>query len=225
MATVSAVQEKIKIEDIKDGVVVLKDKSIRAVLMCSSINFALKSNEEQTALIYAFQGFLNSLDFPIQILIISRKFDISQYVAQLEEKQKIQQNELLRILTSEYIDFIKGLTELTNVITESFYLAVPFAQIEAKNISLVQKLSSVVGIGTKTVTEEQKTFEELKAQLWQRVNFVITGLESFGIKSVPLNTEELVELYYRLYNPEAKEKPPLIAELKQEKPLTSKPNL
>jgi len=211
MPVAPSVQDKIDIDDIKDGVVILKDKSIRAVLMCTSVNFALKSTEEQDALTFAFQGFLNSLDFPIQILVVSRKFDITEYITGLEQKQKEQENELLRILTSEYIDFIKGLTELTNIITESFYIVVPFAEIEAKDMGVVQKIGSAFGIGKKSAAEEKKTFEELKAQLWQRVSFVSSGLEGLGIKSVPLNTEELIELYYKLYNPEAKEKPPTLS--------------
>jgi len=206
--TAPSVQDKIDIEDIKDGVVILKDKSIRAVLMCASINFALKSIEEQDALTFAFQGFLNSLDFPIQILVVSRKFDITEYINGLEQKQKEQENELLRILTSEYIDFIKGLTELTNIISESFYIVVPFAEIEAKDVGVVQKIGSAFGIGKKSTAEEKKTFEELKTQLWQRLSFVSAGLEGLSIKSVPLNSEELIELYYKLYNPEAKERPP-----------------
>lgn len=211
MPVAPSVQDKIDINDIKDGVVILKDKSIRAVLMCTSVNFALKSTDEQDALTFAFQGFLNSLDFPVQILVVSRKFDITEYITGLEQKQKEQENELLRILTSEYIDFIKGLTELANIITESFYVVIPFAQIEAKDIGVVKKISSAIGIGKKSAAEEQKTFDELKAQLWQRLSFVSSGLEGLGIKSVPLNTEELIELYYKLYNPEAKEKPPTLS--------------
>lgn len=207
-AIIPSVQEKIDIENIKDGVVILKDGSIRAVLMTSSINFALKSTEEQDALTFHFQGFLNSLDFPIQILVVSRKFDITSYLEVLEQKKKEQSSELLRIQTAEYIDFIKGLTDLANIITESFYVAVPLAPIEKKDSGVLGTIKALIGT-KKTTSEEKKSFEELKTQLWQRIGYVSSGLESIGVRSSILNTNELIELFYRLYNPEAKEKPSL----------------
>lgn len=209
MPTAPSIQEKIDIKDIKDGVVILKDDGLRAIIMTASVNFALKSTEEQDALTFHFQGFLNSLDFPIQILVISRKFDITSYLEILEQKQKEQTSELLRIQTSEYIDFIKGLTDLANIVTESFYVVVPLAPIESKKIGITEKLKSLIG-QKKTAAEEKQTFEELKTQLWQRVSYVSSGLEGIGVRSTILNTEELIELYYRLYNPEAKEKPSLV---------------
>ena len=202
-----SIQEKISIEDIKEGVVILKDGGLRAILMTSSINFALKSTEEQDALTYHYQGFLNSLDFPIQILINSRKFNISGYVTLLEQKQKEQENELLRIQTTEYIDFIKGLTELANIMTESFYVVVPFAPIEKKEMGLLDKFSSILTFKKQMAFKTDQNFEQLKSQLWQRINYISSGLEGLGLRVAPLNTEELVELYYSLYNPEAKEKP------------------
>lgn len=207
-AIIPSVQEKIDIENIKDGVVILKDGSLRAVLMTSSVNFALKSIEEQDALTFHFQGFLNSLDFPIQILVVSRKFDITSYLEVLEQKKKEQTSELLRIQTAEYIDFIKGLTDLANIITESFYVVVPLAPIEKKDSGVLGTIKALIGT-KKTTSEEKKSFEELKTQLWQRIGYVSSGLESIGVRSSILNTNELIELFYRLYNPEAKEKPSL----------------
>lgn len=206
MPIAPSVQEKIDIQDIKDGVVILKNGDLRAVLMTSSVNFALKSSEEQDALTIHFQGFLNSLDFPIQILIVSRKFEITSYLEVLEQKQKEQTSELLRIQTAEYIDFMKGLTDLANIITESFYVIVPLSPIEKKDSGVLETIKSLIG-SKKSSSEEKKTFEELKTQLWQRISYVASGLENLGVRSAILNTDELVELYYRLYNPEAKEKP------------------
>lgn len=205
-----SIQEKIEIEDIKDGVIILNDGGLRAVLMTSSINFVLKSTEEQDALTYHYQGFLNSLDFPIQILITSRKFNISNYIILLEQKQKEQENELLRIQTTEYIDFIRGLTELANIMTDSFYVVIPFAPIEKKEMGLLDKFSSILTFKKQTAIKTGLDFEQLKSQLWQRVTYISSGLEGLGLRTVPLNTEELIELYYSLYNPEAKEKPKLI---------------
>ncbi len=202
MPTAPSVQEKIDIADIKDGVVILKDKTLRAVLMTSSVNFALKSTEEQDALTFHFQGFL------IQILVTSRKFDITSYLEILDQKKKEQTSELLRIQTSEYIDFIRSLTDLANIITESFYVVVPLAPIESRETGILGKFKEILG-QKKTTSEEKQSFEELKTQLWQRVGYVSSGLENIGVRSSILNTNELIELYYRLYNPEAKEKPSL----------------
>ncbi|PIQ74172.1 MAG: hypothetical protein COY11_02590 [Candidatus Portnoybacteria bacterium CG_4_10_14_0_2_um_filter_44_20] len=201
---ISSIQEKIEIDDIRDGVIFLKDGGIRAVLMTSSVNFALKSVEEQDALIYHFREFLNSLDFPIQILIVSRKFNISGYLEILEQKQKEQENELMRIQASEYIDFIRGLTELANIVTESFYIVIPFAQVEAKQLTPLEKITIATGFKRSSTSDRKKTFEELKTQLWQRINYVLSGLEGFGLRATVLNNEELIELFYHLYNPEAK---------------------
>ena len=205
MPTTASVQAKIEIEDIKDGVVLLKNNSLRAVLMTTSINFALKSTEEQEAITYRYQEVLNSLDFPVQIVIVSRKFNVTEYLNFLEQKQKEQGNELLRIQITEYIDFIRGLTELANIMTQSFYVVVPFALIEKKETGLLEKVSAVFTSSSSSVKTED--FEQLKTQLWQRVSYLSAGLEGLGIKTAPLNNEELIELYYGLYNPEAKEKP------------------
>jgi hypothetical protein len=204
--TTPSVQDKIDIAEIKDGIIVLKDGGLRAVLAVSSINFALKSVEEQDSITFQYQGFLNSLDFPVQIMISSRKFDISNYINTLTQKQKEQENELLRIQISEYISFIKSMTELANIITESFYAIVPLAPIESQKMGVLDKISSLIGTSKKTAEQEKQSFEELKTQLWQRISYVIGGLESLGLRAVPLNNEELVELYYKMYNPEAKEK-------------------
>jgi len=203
---ISSIQEKIEIDDIRDGVIFLKDGGIRAVLMASSVNFALKSVEEQDALIYHFREFLNSLDFPIQILIVSRKFNISGYLEILEQKQKEQENDLMRIQASEYIDFIRGLTELANIVTESFYIVIPFAQVEAKQLTPLEKITIATGFKRSSTSDRKKTFEELKTQLWQRINYVLSGLEGFGLRATVFNNEELIELFYHLYNPEAKKR-------------------
>jgi len=210
-ANISSIQDKIEIEDIKDSVVILKDGGLRAVLMTSSVNFALKSTDEQDALTFHFREFLNSLDFPVQILVTSRKFDISGYLELLEQKQREQENELMRIQATEYIDFIKGLTELTNIVTESFYIVIPFAQIETRQLTPFEKITIATGFKKTSAGEQKKSFEEMKTQLWQRVNYVLSGLEGFGIRAAALNDEELIELFYHLYNPEAKERMPVTA--------------
>lgn len=201
----ASIQKHIQIKEIKDNVIVLKNKGIRAVLMATSLNFDLKSTEEQDAIIYKYQDFLNSIDFPVQIMISSRKFDVEPYIKSLNQKQIAQENELLKIQTMEYIDFIKGLTEITNIMTESFYVIIPYSPFAAKKEGVFS--SFLKGGGPKQ--EKEMEFIELKNNLWQRVEFVATGLRGMGIKTAPLETNELIELFYKLYNPNAKEEPEL----------------
>jgi type IV secretory pathway VirB4 component len=198
-----AVQQKIDIEDVQEGIIILKDGSLRAILMTSSVNFSLKSTEEQDAIIYKYQGFLNSLDFPIQIVAVSRNLDISDYLAIIEQKKKEQSNELLKIQISEYQDFVKNLVQVGNIINQSFYVVVPLSLIEKKKAGMMERL----GIKTQTSKTENKTLDELKTQLWQRVEYVSSGLSGLGVKITPLNTEEVSQLFYRLYNMGTKDNP------------------
>lgn len=198
------VQQKIVIEEIKEGVAILKGGDMRGVLMASSINFSLKSNDEQEALIMKYQTFLNSLDFPIQVLMISRHLNIDTYLATMEQKKKEQTNELLKIQTAEYLDFIRNMVQVGNIMDQSFYVIVPLARVEKKEANLVEKL----GLFQKPKSKEEvKSFDDLKSQLWQRLEYVVSGLSGLGIKSAPLNTEELTHLFYRLYNMGTKDMP------------------
>jgi type IV secretory pathway VirB4 component len=193
-------QEFVDIAEIKDGVVVLKNNSLRAVLMVSSINFDLKSTQEQEAIVAAYQGFLNSLDFPIQILISTRKLDIDPYLNLLAEKERIQPNDLLRFQISEYRAFVKNLVDVSNIMSKFFYIIVPFALTEAKKGSFLEKLKIALNPKQAKIEREME-FESYKTQLWQRVDHIIAGLSGTGIKITPLGTEELIELYYNAYNP------------------------
>lgn len=199
----ASVQKHLDIKDIREDMVILKDGGYRAILITNSINFDLKSEDERIAVIEKFQDFLNALDFPVQILIVSRRFDLGEYIEKLQTKQREQENELLRMQTSEYINFIQSLTDLSNIMTESFYLVVPYNPSALKKIGFLKKLPF---FGNDREEEpEQKSTEEIKTNLWQRVEYVATTLRSCGIKSAPLKTNELIELFYKLYNPSAKE--------------------
>jgi len=201
----ASIKTKIPIAEIKDNVVLMKDGSLRGVLMTNSLNFALKSTEEQDAITYRYQDFLNSLDFPLQILVVTRKFDVSDYLEMLEKKRNEQENELLKIQVSEYIDFIKGLTQMVNIMTTYFYLIVPFSQSEEqKAAGLGAQIKSLITGPDKQ--KQKQTYEEMRAGLWQRVEFIASSLSATGLKTVPLNNDELLELYYKMYNPDAKEK-------------------
>ncbi len=216
----ASVQQKIYIDDIQDGVVLLKGGELRAVLITSSTNFALKSTDEQDALISKYQAFLNSLDFSLQILVISRQLNISDYLATLEQHRKEQPNELLKIQISEYVDFIKNLVEVSNIMSQSFFVVVPLARVEKKDkTGILEKFGLSPNSSGKG---ETKSLEDLKAQLWQRVEYVISGLTGMGLKAVPLNTQEITELFYHLYNMDTQEKPVIPTEPKAETPDTAK---
>jgi hypothetical protein len=193
-------QEFVDIAEIKDNVVILKNGTMRVVLMVSSINFDLKGTQEQEAIVSAFQSFLNSLDFPIQIIVSSRRLDINPYIELLDEKEKEQENELLRNQINEYRDFIKNLVGASNIMTKSFYIIVPFALTEGKKENFIDRVRIAFN-PKQAMAEKQMEFESFKNQLWQRADHIIAGLEGTGIRMIPLKTEELIELYYNSYNP------------------------
>lgn len=198
--TASSTQRYVDVEEIRDGVVVLKNGSLRSILLVSSLNFDLKSAEEQDAIILQYQNFVNSLDFPLQILVSSRRFDIRPYIELLKDKENHQKNELLRLQISEYQNFIKSLAEVSNIMSKLFYIIVPFSPIEDKEKGLFHSLTTLFNPAG-AVIERREFFETYKNQLWQRVDHVSFGLSQTGLKIAPLNTEEIIELLYNSYNP------------------------
>jgi len=190
-------QQFLEIEQIKEGVIILKDRSLRGVIMVSSLNFALKSEEEQNAILYQFQSFLNSLDFSIEIVIQSRRLNITGYLDKLKELEKAQEIELLKIQTADYQKFINDLIGGGAIMSKNFFVVVPFTSIE------IPGLRTAKGPSTATFTEER--FQQVKSQLWQRMEFVALGLRRCGLQVVPLNTSELIELFWSLYHPEEAE--------------------
>lgn len=209
-------QEFVPISEVRDGVVVLKDGGMRAILLASSLNFALKSEDEQTAFIVQFQNFLNSLDFSCQIFVQSRMLDIRPYVATLEAAYKEQLDDLMRIQIREYIEFIKSFTEAANIMTKNFFVVVPYSPTMGP-ISKGGPASMLPWNHAKKNTEEaNRTFEEQVSQLEQRVGIVQQGLIRTGVRTVQLGTEEAIELLYKMFNPGEEGKPMSIAGLTQE---------
>jgi len=191
-------QQFLPIEQIREGIMILKDHSLRGVLMSSSLNFALKSSEEQEATIYQFQTFLNSLDFSCQILVISRKVNITGYLEKLEELEKTHDdNELLQTQTREYRKFIEKIVEGGSIMNKSFYVVTPFY------LSELQGGKTKGGLFTirtaPHLTEEM--FQRAKTQLYQRMEFLSLGLRRCGVWTVALNSEELIELFWSLSHP------------------------
>lgn len=205
MVASTPAQQFLAIQEIREDVVTLKEGGFRVVLMCSSINFALKSTDEQDAVIFQYQNFLNSLDFSLQYIIHSRKLNIVPYLESIKQRQKEEDNELLKIQIAEYAEFIKSFVELTNIMSKTFYAVVPFTPAMIENKEGI--LAGIVSLfKTKKASAISASFEEYKNQLWQRVDTVVTGLQRFGVRAAPLNTEELIELFYGLYNPTEFEK-------------------
>tara|TARA_Y100000310_G_C20623918_1_gene784815 strand:- start:995 stop:1645 length:651 start_codon:yes stop_codon:yes gene_type:complete len=196
----ASTQQFLEISQIKEGVIVLKNHALRGVLMVSSLNFALKSEEEQNAIIYQFQSFLNSLDFSLQIVVQSRKLNITGYLDKIKELEKKQKNELLKVQTTDYRNFIKELIKGGSIMAKSFFIVVPFTLFETKTkkatgLKELLKPSQIAG----TLTKSQ--FQRTKSQLWQRMEFVALGLRRTGLRSVPLNTSELIELFWAYHHP------------------------
>lgn len=194
-------QQFLAVETIREDVAVLKNQSLRVILMCSSLNFALKSTDEQDAIIYQYQNFLNSLDFNVQFVIHSRRLNISPYLEALQERQRDEDNELLKIQIAEYREFIKTFVDMTNIMSKTFYIVVPFTPPLLESSGILGGIFSALGLAKEKNPAKNGSFTEYKNQLWQRVDTIMAGLQRFGVRSVPLNTEELIELFYGLYNP------------------------
>lgn len=195
-------QQFLELDQIREGTIVLKNKAIRGVLMVSSQNFALKSGEEQTATIYQFQSFLNSLDFSIEIVAQSRRLNITGYLEKLKELEQKQESELLKIQTGGYRKFVEDLISGGAIMSKSFFAIIPFTLIEAQapeiNKGLLVK-PTIMG----ALTDEE--FQRCKSQLWQRMEFVALGLRRCGLQCASLGTSELIELFWALHHPEEAE--------------------
>lgn len=194
-----ATQEFVPIKEIRDDVVILKNNGLRLVLMVSSMNFALKSEDEQTAVLFQFQNFLNSVDFPIQFFVQSRRLDIRPYLQTLQERLAAQTNDLMRIQIREYIEFIKKFIEATDIMTKGFFVVVPYNPpvLTAKT----GFLGKILPTKNKTPAREEDDFEERRMQTEQRASVVEQGFRRIGLRVVQLGTEELVEFYFRMFNP------------------------
>ena len=194
-------QEHLDIAEIKEDVVVLKDGTLRAVLLVSSINFSLKSEEEQNAIIAAYISFLNFLEFPLQIIIQSRQLDIDGYLERLKKIEKEQTNELLRLQTAEYRQYVSELVEIGDIMTKRFYIVIPYDPLSDKQKSWVKRFLGLF-TAAKEVKISQEVFAKRRHALFQRVEHIVTGLASMSVKAVVLDTQSLIELYYNTYNPD-----------------------
>ncbi|HVW82974.1 MAG TPA: hypothetical protein VHC68_03475 [Candidatus Paceibacterota bacterium] len=209
-AAPAATQAFVPIKEIRDGIAVLKEGGYRGILMCSSVNFGLKSAEEQRAIIEGFRGFLNTLDFSIQIVVNSRKMDLRPYLALLAAKEPEQKTELLRLQLREYIDFVGGFAEQANIMTKTFYIVVPYAP--SGGAKVAEGVGGALGLFGKRQSParssaQESGFAEARLQLAERMDLVAGGLSGTGVRAQALGTEEVIELFYRAFNPGELENP------------------
>lgn len=209
----NSTQNTLLISEIRDGIVIMNDGSFRSVIMCKSINFDLMSGQEKENVEYAFQGFLNQLYFPVQIFIRSQKVDLRPYLQKLETIKNQHENMLLSLLMEDYINYISDLSYQTNIMDKGFYIAVPFfpTGIDVGAIKNASKnfLTNILGNKTQHVTINEADLEKAKTELRNRVQALVNSLTQAGVQAVPLDTQELIELYYDVYNPDTATRQPL----------------
>ncbi|MFA5178108.1 MAG: hypothetical protein WC427_00940 [Candidatus Paceibacterota bacterium] len=196
-------QQFIPIKQIREGIMIMNDQSMKGMLIVSSINFALKSEEEQGAIIFNFQNFLNSLDFSCQIIVSSRKVNITGYIDKIKELELKQKNELLKIQTSDYRKFIEDLVSDGSIMNKSFYVVVPYYPLLELSAS-----SAAQNLGGKSTPQSSLTedfFQKGKYQLLQRIEYISLGLRRCGLKSATMGSEEVLELLWSLHHPKQAE--------------------
>lgn len=204
----NSTQNSLQIAEIRDGVVIMNDGSFRSVIMLKSINFDLMSGQEQEGIEYSYQSFLNSLYFPVQIFIRSQKVDLQPYIEKLDKIRTEHDNMLLALLMDDYIGYIDALSQQTNIMDKKFYLVVPYFPYEEEVKPLTQSKNFFSGVASLFSHKEQQVvineadLEKAKAELRNRVQSVLSGLRQCSIQGLPLDTHELIELYYDTYNPD-----------------------
>lgn len=193
----SSTQSHLPFAAIEEGVVVMRDGSYRAVISVGSVNFMLKSEGEQQAIIMAYQGFLNSLEYHVQIVLQSRFLDLEPYLKRLEERVPTQKNELIKQQTTDYIAYVRELIGMANIMDKKFYVVVPYVPV-AVNKGFFGSLFS--RNKSANITVDEKLFQTHKDELLQRANVVAGGLASIGLKTAVLDTDDIIRLYYSVYN-------------------------
>jgi len=216
----ASTQEHIDIAEIKEGIVILKNGSMRMVLLASSINFALKSEEEQNAIVMQYQSFLNSLAFPIEIVMQSRRIDLDRYLTKLADRLSRETNQLIQIQTQDYIEFVKRLITIANIMDKKFYIVVPFSPPNLQRRGLFDKIFNPTKITRPHLSETE--FKAFKEEIAQRANVIISGLATIGVRIAALTTQQTVELYYNTYNPEESTKERLAEVGSLDEPMISK---
>jgi hypothetical protein len=200
-AAVPATQHHIPFSEIKSDSMIMKDGTLRAVLMVSSINFALKNEDEQNAIVSSYISFLNSIDFPLQIVIQSRQLYIKPYLEKLIQQEKEQTNELLRAQIADYRSFVTELVSLGKIMSKQFFVIVPYDPLSNKSRGFWARFKEVLNPAI-TVKLKEERFMQRKHDLDMRVRMIESGLTSMNLEVVRLDTQSLIELFYSTYNPD-----------------------
>lgn len=210
----TSTQSTLLISELRDNMVIMKDGSFRAVIACKSINFDLMSQSEREGVEYAYQQFLNSLNFTTQILVRSQRVDIGPYIEQLSEIRRNNDNMLLGILMDDYIEFMEILSQEANIMDKSFFIVIPYyTSIDAEKIVQQTKnffKSFAKNRGNEAAKIDPAAYEKAVTELNNRVDSVTSGLAQVGISSARLNTKELAQLYYNFNNPDTAIREPLV---------------
>ncbi|MBI4033887.1 TraC family protein [Candidatus Saccharibacteria bacterium] len=207
----NSTQNTLQIAEVRDGIAIMNDGTFRAVIMCKAINFDLMSPQEREAVEFAYQGFLNSLNFPIQIFMRSEKVDLKPYLQKLDKIRAGQDNMLLALLMEDYISFLDAIAQQANIMDKQFYVVISYPDPNQDVRSTIKQstgfftgMADLFGSKDKTprVVIDEKVLEDAKTELRNRVQAVIEGLQQASVQSLPLDTQELIELYYNVYNPD-----------------------
>lgn len=196
----SSTQQYLDIAEIREDTIIMKDGTLRAAILVSSINFSLKSEDEQNAIIAAYVGFLNNIDFPLQIVVQSRELDIENYINGLKQKEKEQTNELLKMQITEYIQYVGELIAMGKIMNKRFYLVLPYNPLTDKQKGFFSSLVDAFKPAT-LITMKRELFVKRREKLTRRIENVISGLASIGLNAIELDTQSLIELFYNTYNP------------------------
>lgn len=208
----NSTQNTLEIAEIRDGIVIMNDGSFRAVLACQSVNFDLMSPQEREAVEFSYQGFLNSLYFPIQVFIRSQKVDLRPYIERLDKIRSEHDNMLLALLMDDYLGYIENLALQTNIMDKRFYVVIPFFPVlDAQKAVQASKgfITAIFGKKDTRVVINEADLEQAKTELKNRIQAVMAGLQQCGVASIPLDTQELIELYYDAYNPDTATRQPM----------------
>lgn len=203
MTANTTTQSFVPLQDVQNGIITRDDGVLCAVLLVSSVNFNLKSEDERQAILYQFQSILNSLEVGVQIIVQSRRLNIKPYLQYLEEVYEKQTIELLRLQTREYINFIADFTERNEIMTKQFFVVVSYSPVSSGGLA-----GGLPFLGKKEASSEQKVTEEHVTQLLQRVSFIQNNIRALGLRAVQLGTEEVTELLYKTFNPGDTQTPP-----------------
>lgn len=202
-------QKYLDVVEIRDNAIIMKDGTLRAIILVSSLNFALKSEDEQNAIIATYISFLNNIEYPLQIVIQSRELNIDNYLNMLEQKKKEQTNELLRMQTADYLSYVKELISLSKIMSKRFYVGIAYNPLSNKQKGFISRVGEVFKPAT-LIRVKEKRFQARKKDLAIRVEKIMGGLQGMGLNCVLLDTQSIIELLYNTYNPETSENQKLV---------------